>query len=97
LVRSGPIVQRGQNSYVCGNTLLMLRQDDERLMQDALKWPGKFAYLIDDDIAGAASSPALPDHYRRRLALFDETLHQPLLRRASRLAFRRRSGDHRTH
>jgi len=83
--RKGPVRQLGANTFVQGNTLLLLRRDEDTLMERALTWPGRLAYLIDDDIAAARDSPELPSDYRRRLTEFDECHHQRLLARADTL------------
>lgn len=78
----GPVRAVGKNCFVAGDTLLLIRRDEDALMQRALDWPGRLVYLIDDDIAGAAQSLALPADYRRRLAQFDRDFHRALLERA---------------
>lgn len=83
--RRGPVRQVGANTFVCGDTLLLVRRDDDALMERALGWPGRFVYLIDDDIAAARDSPELPPDYRGRLMEFDERHHQRLLARADTL------------
>jgi hypothetical protein len=83
--RAGPIRALGQNTFRCGETLLLLRRDTPVLMRRALQWPGRLIYLIDDDIGGSLDSPGLPDDYRRRLATFDREYHQPLVERADHL------------
>lgn len=87
----GPITARGQilahgtNCFVHGDAMLLVRSDTPKVMRAALEWPGRLAYIVDDDIPGAADSPGLPDHYRRRLAEFDRAWHQPLIERADLL------------
>lgn len=83
--RRGPVRAVGANSFVCGETLLLIRRDDAGVMQRALRWPGRLVYLIDDDVAGAAASPGMPDDYRARLAAFDRAFHRPLIERADAL------------
>ncbi len=83
--RRGPIVARGLNCFAAGDAMLLVRSDAPEVMRAALEWPGRLAYVVDDDIPGAADSPDLPDHYRRRLAEFDRTWHQPLIARADLL------------
>lgn len=80
--KRGRVRALGRNSFVAGETLVLIRRDTEALMRRALEWPGRLVYLIDDDVAGAAQSPDLPQDYRRRLALFDRDFHRPLLERA---------------
>ena len=80
--RRGPVQAVGANSFVAGDTLLMIRRDADAVMRRALDWRGRFVYVVDDDIAGAAESACLPDDYRRRLAAFDSAFHRPLLDRA---------------
>lgn len=81
----GPVRALGNNCFVAGDTLLLIRRDEDALMRRALDWHGRLVYLIDDDIAGAAQSPELPADYRRRLAQFDREFHQALLKRADTL------------
>lgn len=83
--RRGPVRAIGANSFVAGDTLLMIRRDDDAVMRQALDWRGRFVYVVDDDIAGAATSACLPDDYRRRLAAFETAFHRPLLARADQL------------
>lgn len=78
----GPIRALGPNCFVAGETLVLIRRDEDALMRRALDWPGRLVYLIDDDIAGAAQSPNLPADYRSRLAAFDRQFHRRLLERA---------------
>lgn len=80
--RKGPVSAVGANCFTCGRTMLLIRQDDDAVMRRALDWPHRLVYLVDDDIAGAASSPGLPAAYRRRLCQFDRAFHQSLLHRA---------------
>lgn len=77
-----PIRQIGANAFACGEWMVLIRQDAAAVMQAALDWRGRLAYLVDDDIVGAADSAGLPDHYRQRLAAFASDWHRPLLRRA---------------
>jgi hypothetical protein len=81
----GPVKALGKNCFVVGETMILIRRDDEVLMRRALNWPGRLIYLIDDDIAGAAESPDLPQDYRSRLQQFDRDFHRKLLERADEL------------
>lgn len=81
----GPITALGRNCFVAGETMILIRRDNERLMHRALDWPGRLIYLIDDDIAGAVESPELPQDYRRRLDQFDKKFHRRLLERSDDL------------
>lgn len=83
--RRQPIERRGANCFVHGDAMLLIRRDRPAVMREALAWPGRLAYLVDDDIAGAADSPELPEDYRHRLAAFDRDYHQLLLARADLL------------
>ena len=83
--KRAPITAQGLNCFVHGDAMLLVRSDTPEVMRAALNWPGRLAYIVDDDIAGAADSPGLPDHYRRRLATFDATWHRPLIARADLL------------
>ncbi|MEY2943947.1 MAG: hypothetical protein RLY97_1961 [Pseudomonadota bacterium] len=83
--RHGPLKKRGENCYTHGDCMVLIRQDSDKIMQAALDWPGRLAYVVDDDIAGAATSPQLPPNYRDRLAGFDHSFHQALVQRADRL------------
>lgn len=80
--KPGPIRALGRNCFVAGNTMVLIRRDEDALMRRAIDWPGRLVYLIDDDIAGAAQSLDLPADYRRRLGLFDREFHQALLEQA---------------
>lgn len=80
-----PIRALGANCFVAGDIMALIRRDEDAVMRRALDWPGRLVYLIDDDIAGAADSPELPDDYRRRLGQFDRQFHQALLERADTL------------
>lgn len=81
-----PIRRAAPNSFVAeGGTdrwLVLIRRDTPAAMTRALRWPGRLAYVVDDDIAGAADSPSLPAAYRARLYAFDRDWHEPLLARA---------------
>jgi hypothetical protein len=77
-----PIRALGPNCFVTGNTMVLIRRDEDKLMRRAIDWPGRLVYLIDDDIAGAAQSLDLPADYRRRLAQFETQFHRRLLERA---------------
>ena len=77
-----PILPISANCFAIGQWLVLIRRDSDEIMRKALDWPGPLAYVIDDDIAGAASSPSLPADYRQRLAQFDAAWHRPLLARA---------------
>jgi hypothetical protein len=81
----GVIMARGSNCFVHGDAMLLVRRDTPEVMRAALAWPGRLAYVVDDDIAGAAHSPGLPDGYRQRLAEFNQSFHQALIRRADLL------------
>ena len=83
--KRAPITAHGLNCFVHGEAMLLVRSDTPEVMRAALEWPGRLAYIVDDDIAGAADSPGLPEDYRRRLATFDATWHQPLIARADLL------------
>jgi hypothetical protein len=62
--------------------MVLVRRDTPAVMTRALRWPGRLAYVVDDDIEGAADSPSLPEAYRARLDAFDWNWHAPLLARA---------------
>lgn len=49
-----------------------------RLLKAARQRLAGVAYLMDDDIPGALSDPALPLHYKLRLGLFWQRFHRPL-------------------
>ena len=83
--RRRPIRRIGANSFTCGDWMVLIRQDRPRLMREALAWPGRLAYLIDDDVAGAATCDYLPEAYRAKLAAFDHDFHRPLCERADAL------------
>jgi hypothetical protein len=51
-------------------------------MAAALDWPGRLAYVVDDDVAAGTASATLTSSYRERLARFDTEFHAPLLARA---------------
>jgi hypothetical protein len=62
--------------------MVLIRRDSPAVMRAALNWRGRFAYLVDDDIAGAATSAGLPEAYSQRLAAFASGWHRDLLARA---------------
>jgi len=80
-----PIRRKGANSFICDDWMVLIRQDSPRVMRQALAWPGRLAYVIDDDVAGAAACAYLPAAYRARLAAFDRDFHRPLCTRADAL------------
>lgn len=80
--RKAPIRRLGANSFVCGDWMVLIRRDSKRVMREALAWPGRLAYVMDDDVAGAATCERLPQAYRTRLAAFDRDFHRPLAERA---------------
>jgi hypothetical protein len=61
---------------------VLIRRDEPRLMEQAIEWPGRLVYLVDDDVDGAARSPSLPAGYRERLARLSERYLDRLVRRA---------------
>jgi hypothetical protein len=81
--RRAPIRQVGVSCFVTGDTMVLVRRDSDEVLNRAMDWPGRLVYVIDDDVAGAAESPGLPDDYRRRLAAFHVAYHSLLLQRAS--------------
>ncbi|WP_152524757.1 glycosyltransferase family protein [Novosphingobium lindaniclasticum] len=81
----GPVKALGKNCFAVGETMILIRRDDEELMCRALDWPGRLIYLIDDDIAGATESSDLPQDYRGRLEKFNSRFHRKLLERADEL------------
>lgn len=83
--RSGPIRRLGANSFVAGDTFLLIRRDTPRLMEQALGWQGRLVYLLDDDIEGAADTPSLPADYRERMTDFATLWLDRLLRQADLL------------
>lgn len=85
--RARPIRRIAPNSFVMGHGperwFILIRRDTPWAMTRALRWPGRLAYVVDDDIAGAVDSPSLPASYRARLDAFDRDWHEPLLARAN--------------
>jgi hypothetical protein len=81
----GPIRAVGANCFVHGDAMVLIRRDRARVMREALAWPGRVAYLIDDDIAAGCDSPHLPEGYRQRFASFAREFHRDLLARADLL------------
>ena len=77
-----PIRQSAPNAFTCGEWMVLIRRDSPAVMRAALDWHGQLAYVIDDDIAGAADSADLPDAYRQRLAEFASDWYRQLLARA---------------
>lgn len=80
--RVRPIVRRGANTFVCGDWMIVVRGDKPALVAAAIAWPGRLAYVIDDDIAAAMACDVLPETYRARLCAFGAAVHDPLLARA---------------
>lgn len=83
--RRGPIRALGQNCFAAGDTILLIRRDQDQWMRDLRSHSGRLIYLIDDDIEGAKDSPSLPADYRERLIRFHEEYHQALTERADTL------------
>lgn len=87
VTRQRPLRRLSANSFATQGPaqdawLVLVRRDTPAAMTRALLWPGRLAYVVDDDIAGAADSPSLPAAYRARLDAFDWDWHGPLLARA---------------
>ncbi|MBU6268630.1 MAG: hypothetical protein KGN34_13880 [Sphingomonadales bacterium] len=80
--RRAPVQARGANCFVHGDAMVLIRRDKPRVMREALHWPGRLAYLIDDDVAAGMASPWLPESYRDGFARFEREFHRPLLARA---------------
>ncbi|MDE2405079.1 MAG: hypothetical protein KGM17_10475 [Sphingomonadales bacterium] len=80
--RRAPIRSLGANCFVHGDAMVLIRRDKPRIIREALHWPGRLAYLIDDDVAAGMNSPYLPQDYRDRFARFEHDFHRPLLERA---------------
>lgn len=80
-----PIRAVAANCFVHGDAMVLIRRDTERVMREALAWPGRLAYLIDDDVAAGAASLYLPEAYRQRFARFEREFHRDLLARADLL------------
>jgi len=81
-LKPGPVKPIGANSFAIGDTYLLIRRDTDRIMRDLLESPRRLVYLVDDDIEGAATSPSLPEGYRKRLMEFHSRYHGALTRRA---------------
>lgn len=73
------------NAFVCGEWLVLIRHDQPAVMSEALAWPGRLAYVIDDDIVAGADCPMLPEAYRARLTAFERSYHRALTERADLL------------
>jgi hypothetical protein len=87
LAQQRPIARLSANCFAtrgrkAGGWMVLVRRDSPAMMARALRWPGRLAYVVDDDIAGAAESPSLPAAYRARLDAFEWDWHAPLLARA---------------
>jgi hypothetical protein len=82
---SGPIERLGANCFRSGDRLLLIRRDEPRLMEAALRFSGTLIYLIDDDVDGAAASSGLPVAYREKLGMFARSHFDGLLRRSDLL------------
>lgn len=80
--RRAPVAGVGDNCFVHGDAMVLIRRDKPRIMREALHWPGRLAYLIDDDIAAGLTSEYLPEAYRQGFARFEREFHRPLLARA---------------
>ena len=80
--RARPVEQRGANTFVAGDWMIVVRGDKPALVAAAVAWPGRLAYVIDDDIAAAVGCDMLPAKYRARLCAFGDAVHDPLLVRA---------------
>lgn len=77
-----PVRAVGANAFVVGEWFVLIRRDSPRMMRKALDWPGRLAYVVDDDVAAGAQCAHLPPAYRARLAAFDRDFHAALLARA---------------
>jgi hypothetical protein len=77
-----PIREIAANAFTCGEWLVLMRRDTPTVMRIALEWPGRLAYVVDDDIAAAADSADLPESYRQRLFEFATDWYYELLMRA---------------
>jgi hypothetical protein len=80
--RRAPIRAVGANCFVHGDAMVLVRRDTPRVLREALAWPGRLAYLIDDDVAAGCCCEHLPDAYRRQFARFEREFHRDLLARA---------------
>lgn len=80
--RTRPVVRRGANTFVCGDWMIVVRGDKPTVVSEAVRWPGRLAYVIDDDIAAAMACAVLPETYRARLCAFGAAVHDPLVARA---------------
>lgn len=75
----------GPNCFATGDTILLIRRDHEKLMQDVERSASRLLYLIDDDVEAATQSASLPIGYRDRLIRFHEDHHRALTQRADTL------------
>ncbi|MDE2303323.1 MAG: hypothetical protein KGK11_12270 [Sphingomonadales bacterium] len=83
--RARPLRALSANAFTCGDWLVLVRRDSPAVMRRALAWPGRLAYLVDDDIAAGMDDPTIAAPYRQRLAAFWRDFHRALLRRADAL------------
>lgn len=82
LLRKGPVRRLGANVFATADATLLIRRDEEELMQDLLRRPGRLVYLIDDDLEAARDNPDLPPGYRARLLQFHDRHGAALAQRA---------------
>lgn len=79
--RRAPVRRIGPNSFMRGEWLIVIREERAAMIRRARDWPGRIAYVIDDDAPAAAECPTLPAAYRRRMAAFVRDCHAPLVAR----------------
>jgi len=74
--------QLAANCFAAGDWRVLVRRDTPAVMRAALDWPGRLAYVLDDDLGAAQGASGLPDAYRQRLSTFAQDWARPLLERA---------------
>lgn len=82
LLKSGPVRRLGANIFATADATLLIRRDEDALMDDLLRRPGRLVYLVDDDLEAARDNPDLPPDYRARLLQFHDRHGSALTQRA---------------
>ena len=66
-----PIKRLGDNTFQCGNEVLVIRRDKEKLLRSIISNKAlELIYLIDDNIWQAKYDTSLPEEYKNRLNNF---------------------------
>ncbi len=79
-----PIKRLGDNTFQCGNEVLVIRRDKEKLLRSIISNKAlELIYLIDDNIWQAKYDTSLPEGYKNRLNNFACGMANQLINKAS--------------